>query len=267
MCQTFIATVFYTPANNGRECGLRLFFLLVCFCIASAQAADTRQAGKHPPLKLSLTHIAGVMDVEDEQAPYNRLLSSLTKQFNLQFDKQFYPSGRSNFLLDHGKIDCIFPIAKGVYRGEIETRFLEPVNRVSVHLFSHGDVIYTSLEQVWRKTVVYPQGYLFSNLIKENPFEADFTPVLTAQSGMEMLKKGRADAYLDYLPDLRFSLTAEELQDIRYSADHAISSAFDSFECRVEQHNTEALELLNSAIIELKASGQLKDILGSYYNL
>ncbi|WP_338293161.1 transporter substrate-binding domain-containing protein [Planctobacterium marinum] len=218
-------------------------------------------------MKLSLTHIEGVMDVADEQAPYNRLLSVLTEQFGLQFDAQFYPSGRSNFLLDHGKIDCIFPIAKGVYRGEIETRFLEPVNRVSVHLFSYGDTTYTSLEQVRRKTVVYPQGYLFSNLINDNPFEADFTPVLTPHSGMEMLKKGRADAYLDYLPDLRFSLTAEELEGINYSSGNAIFSTFDGFECRIEPHKTAALEALNSAILSLKQSQQLQSILGNYYNL
>ena len=100
------------------------------------------------------------MDVNDSNAPYNRLLAALTEDFNLQFDAQFYPSGRSNFLMDTGKIDCIFPIVMGVFRRNVETLHVEPVNRVSVHLFSYGKNAFTSLEQLRHKTVVYPQGYL-----------------------------------------------------------------------------------------------------------
>lgn len=246
---------------------MRFFIVLALLCAQSTQAKSSEKADNLVSLRLSLTHIENVMDVEDEQAPYNRLLRALSHQFDLQFDAEFYPSGRSNFLLDTGKIDCIFPIAMGVYRGEIETRFLEPVNRVSVHLFSFGDVTYTSLEQVRRKTVVYPQGYLFSDLIKDNPFEADFTPVISAHSGVEMLKKGRADAYLDYLPDLLFLLSDEELQGINYSVAHPVISTFDGFECRIEPVKRELLDSLNNAILTLKESGKLRELLGRYFNL
>lgn len=246
---------------------MRLFFLLVCFYVTSTQAATSPDAKKHQTLTLALTHIENVMDVENDQAPYNRLLAALMEQFDIEFNLGFYPSGRSNFLLDTGKVDCIFPIALGGYRGEVATRFLEPVNRVSVHLFSYGDITYTSLEQVRRKTVVYPQGYLFNNLIEDNPFEADFTPVLTAHSAVNMIKLGRAEAYLDYLPDLRFTLTEEEQEGLNYSPENPIFSTHDSFECSIEKDTGEAIDVLNSAIVSLKESGQLQLILGKYYNL
>ena len=67
-----------------------------------------------------------------------------------------------------------------------------------------------------------------------------------------MLKKGRADAYLDYLPDLRFSLSKKDWQDLNYAPEHPIQSTFDGFECRAESKKVELIEQLNDAISALK---------------
>lgn len=218
-------------------------------------------------LKLGLTMIRGVMEPRSNDTPYNALLDYLSAESGVVFDRGFYPSGRSNYLLEHHKIDCIFPIAEGAYRRGIETIYSQPVNRVSTHLFTVTPSPLKSLDDVVDKTVVYQRGYLFGNLVTSSPVKVNFVPVINQQAAIDLLKKDRAAAYMEYLPDLRFSLTEHVFNTLYYDANAPIQSSFDVFECNASEPVSEALSKINAVIEQATESGELKRLLSSYYNL
>ena len=242
---------------------MRYLFCL-CLFIHNLALADTND---EDTLVLALTMIKGVMEPRTDNVPYNRFLTYLAERSGIQLKRGYYPSGRSNFLLETGKIDCIFPIAEGAYRRDIKTIYSTPVNQVTTHLFSFTDVPFPGLEAVRGKTVVYQRGYLFGNLVKSSQVEVDFVPVINPKAALELLKKERAVAYMEYLPDLRFSLDEKYFSQLSYAKDSPIKRSFDVFECRSTEQVAKALGQINQIVLDARASGELKAILGKYYNL
>lgn len=216
-------------------------------------------------IRLAVSRITGVTDGAD--APYNRLLSVVVEQTRFNMLKEYYPTARSNFLLEHQQVDCIFPIAQGAHRRHIEVIYSQSVNRVTTHLFSYGTDEFRHLSDVANEVVVYIRGYLFGDLVNTQPHNVSFIPVDTHHSALQLLKTGRAKAYLEYLPDIRFALSKEQLEQLRYSREFPVQETFDIFECYASQKNATFILNLNQVLTHLKTSGRLQELLGDYYNL
>lgn len=218
-------------------------------------------------IELAVSRIAGITDEDNPEAPYNRLLDALLNNSKFHLTRNYYPTVRSNYLLEDKRVNCIFPIAKGAYRRHIQVQYSEPVNSITTHLFSLNSPPYEDLQEVANEVIVYIRGYLFGNLVKTQPHNVTFVAVDSTHKAIELLASKRAKAYLEYMPDLRFALTPAELSAIQYSPSSPIQVTEDVFECYRSEQNKAFLSSINESLAQLKVSGKLQEILGDYYNL
>lgn len=230
----------------------KLISVLLSFCAASCFAND---------IKVALINIPDVLEHDKPQLPYSKLLTELRKK--IKIEGVFLPSSRANKLLDSGKLDCIFPILP-TNRLSSTTIISEPINGIKAYAFSVDGKLYKTIESLKGKTVVYLRGYLFGGLLRENS-DIHFFPVTSQQSALGVLKKGRADAYVDYLPDLFFALKKHELTLLNFDINSPLLTQNDVIECVKNEKTMRFLGEVNKVLTSLKESNKLKEVLGEYY--
>lgn len=236
---------------------LLIFLLLIINCCNAAE---------QKPVRLGFSLLPGVLD-ENNSSPYNQLLDVVSKRADIDFDGNFFPSIRSNHFLENGQIDCIYPIAKGGYKRQIKTLFSESFNTVTTHLFTLQQQKINSLQDASGKTVVYLRGYLFANLVLDTQNSISFVPVENTDAALQLLMNGRADAYLEYMPDLKFGLSERRFTELSANLSNPLQTLEDVIECSDTIKNRDVITVFNSVLADLKSSGQLKQILGEYYNM
>ena len=226
--------------------GIFLFFL-VNSCFASEQMS----------VSVGFSQIPGVLD-EQQSSPYNKLLDVITKKSGIEFNGNFFPSIRSNHFLERRQLDCIYPIVKGGYHRPIKTLFSDRFNVVTSHFFTLEEPAFSSLADASHKTVAYQRGYLFANLVVDDTNDISFVPVEDTDAALQLLKTGRADAYLEYMPDLKFNLDSKRYEQLVTDLDSPIQTLEDVMECVDSKKNREIMASFNSTLAELKANGELK---------
>lgn len=225
---------------------------LSCFCVSAQE-----------PVQVGLTHIPKVLEYGTPTAPYNKLIKAISKDVSVAVEYDYMPSERGNKLLGKGKLDCIFPILPANYQRAEQTRFSAPVNGVALYLFSLQQP-FTKLTDLDGQIVVHLRGYLFANERQRHP-NIKFFPASNQLNAFEMLKNGRAAAYMDYLPDIQFSIPKEYMTKLNYDPYSPILVANDSFECKDAGAAKQYLQQVERSINKLRASGELEKILGDYY--
>lgn len=214
-------------------------------------------------IKLALTSIPKVLEYRNSEAPYNQLVSHLEQQLNMPMELLFMPSSRSNQLLDSRKIDCVMPIVPGNNR-KSETFLSTPINGIRAYLFSIPPAKYSSLDQLEGDLVLYLRGYLFGGLIREKS-QINFFPVHNQMAALSMIEKGRAKAYLEYVPDLRLVFSPEQLSLLAFDEENPIIKSKDHMECLDTKKNRAFVAAFDREIKSLRASGRLAELLGKYY--
>lgn len=212
---------------------------------------------------VALTHIPKVLEFENKHAPYNKLITQIESELTVSVRYDFMPSERGNRLLERAKIDCIFPIIPADYKRRDKTAFSAPINGISLNLFAL-DRKYQGLAELEGKIVVHLRGYLFANAKDKFP-TIKFFPASSHENAINMLKNGRATAYLDYMPDVRFSIPTEQMQRLKFDESSPVLRANDSFECKDFGEPKRFLQEVEKAILRLREEGRLKRILGDYY--
>lgn len=215
-----------------------------------------------PHLDVALTTIEHVLEQDNEQAPYNRLIKHI-KLKNSVVKYRYMTSTRALRMLEQGKLDCVFPVIQDEHFAKQNLLFSQAINGVSLHLFSLTKS-YNNLAELNHKIVVHLRSYLFELEAKAYP-EVHFYPVDNRQQMLTMLQQGRADAYLDYLPDLKFSLQQSDMQRLQYEPSSPVLAASDRFVCSNERAAKQFLAEVNTVLVELSRTGQLQQILGNYY--
>lgn len=240
---------------------MRRLFLALVFISTCVSAQDPLS------VRLGLTIIHGVNDPGDQNAPYNRLLREIERVSGVDISSKFYSSSRVNHYLDNEVIDCIYPISKGAYRREIDTVYTDNFNTISSHFFTLSEPLLNSTDAAKGKTVVYIRGYLFANLVFNEELGIRFVPVESTETALALLRSKRADAYLEYMPDLRFTLSGDVFAEMKTDFAQPIQILDDVMECANTVENALVIDRFNAAITQLKTNGQLADILKNYYNL
>lgn len=234
----------------------RLGTLLLCCFFASDLAAKK-------PVIVALTHIPKVLDHTSPNAPYNRFIERIRTDLSVDVDFQYMTSERGTGLLATGKVDCIFPIIPGDYLRKDKTLFSEPINGIALYVFSVAQE-FKSLAELNHQMVVYLRGYLFANYINQFP-DITFFPVSNQLNALEMLKNKRASAYIDYYPDVRFSLPPRDFSKLKYDLKSPLLTDSDRFECKAFGHSLTFLKHVNKVVTELHKTDEMKQVLGAYY--
>lgn len=213
------------------------------------------------PVRVALTPIAQVLEQGDSSLPYSKLIEVMQQRLDVTTSYDYMQSDRAIRLFDAGKLDCVFPTMKFDSQQQ-PIEFSEPINGVALHLFSLGKT-YRSLSELEHKLVVHLRGYEFTREASQNP-NVGFFSASEHKLAMEMLKNGRASAYLAYFPDIRL-LAADFNTQLQYQKTAPLYKSYDSFQCSNSQTSKYFLQQVNKLLRQLKSSGELKSMLGAYY--
>lgn len=229
---------------------------LLCTLCASVFAASQ-------PVIVALTHIPKVLDHKAPSAPYNRFIERIKQDLSLDVDFRYMTSERGTGLLASAKIDCIFPIIPGDYPRKEKTQFSGPINGIALYVFSENKA-YQNLDELKHQMVVHLRGYLFANYINQFP-DITFFPVSNQLNALDMLKNKRAAAYLDYYPDVKFSLPEWDFSRLKFDSTSPLLTNSDRFECKSRGAPLKFLQHVDKVVAELHKKDEMKQVLGAYY--
>ena len=194
--------------------------------ILSLQATESQ----FDSISFGLIHVPGIMEPDSEHAPYNKLFNHLVKQNKFAISSTFYPYNRGEMLMGKKQVDCLFPVVNGLPREDHPSIYSDTINIVSVYLFSMQSE-FKSFTDIPGKTVVHLDAYKFGNRDLEGKEKVSLIPVGSQESALNVLKSGRATAYMDYYPDVKLSLSKKDFSLLMYPSANPIRSFGDSVEC------------------------------------
>ncbi len=240
--------------------GLRTIMYLIFICVCTAANGEEAQV-----LKLGYIDLPEVFDSSGKGAPYNELMARLLKRIALPYDSRFIPSARSNAMMQQGRIDCVFPAIPHFYDRGIPTLLSEATNKVSSHIFSSESPAIKGIAEADEKIIAYRQGMNFGQLVNQYP-NVDFVPVETQRNAMSLMYRRKVDGYLAYYPDIILSMSEMEFSRLHVSLDHPLSRSEDKLECSDTPNNRLFIQRFNQELQKMKTSGELRQVLGNYYN-
>lgn len=196
---------------------------------------------------------------------YDRLLTKIFSSSG--FDVHFVPGpinrARRQFL--SRKTDCLLPVgdtaAKAYELAADQVLTSEPMNYSRIYVFSlksHKKL--DSIEAMKQSDIVFRLGYD----IPEEVVEADIpiTTVSTATNGINMLKIGRADAFMEYVPDFFLIAKQEKFEDWHYEPGLHFKDAPELVLCHKSELTQNFLAKFNLVLAEMRKDGSHAELLG-----
>jgi ABC-type amino acid transport substrate-binding protein len=236
------------------------FVVLISFASFQAQLATSAE-----PITIGYIDLPEVLDSSGKSAPYNELMARLLKRTGQPYNTLFIPSARSNYLLNQNRINCVFPVIPHFYKRSMPTLFSTATNKVTSHVFSISSPAVNSIKDLTGKMIAYRKGLIFGTLFDK--FElVRFVPVDSESVALRLMRENRVDAYLAYYPDIKISMDENDRKQLFYSKEFPLTSSEDKLECTDNTLNKRFIEKFDAELNKMKASGELKQVLGSYYN-
>lgn len=223
-------------------------------------------------LALSATTITGVelehRLFEGNTTQYNKLLSTLQRD-GLAFDVEISPIKRviRDFI---GHNQCIFPSSLDAIKStapqyqSIAMIQSNPVDYVSLHVFTkQGRPIIRSMSELNGKTVGLWLGYDLENFHEGLKVTIETTP--TEEIRVKMLDRERVDAAISFIPDVNIVADKYNIPRPNYDKNLALLDNIGaSLLCHDTPNNRVFISRFNEMIDDLKASGELRRILGEH---
>jgi len=242
---------------------LIVIFLLTIGIMPSIAYSDDK-------VNVGYVELTKVLDSVHTSSPYNQLMATLFSRIetetNAKINTLYIPSGRLNVLLQNGSVDCIFPVVPNGYDRKMATIFSDGTNNVASFHFYLQNKKKAPLEQGEKEVIVYNRTSYFGKLF-EQPHDVKYIAVDSQQIAINLLRKGRADGYLAYYPDIKVSLSEQDFQQLIFDKAKPVTESIDKMECADTEKSQNFLIKFNAELRKMKNSGEIKHILGDYYNL
>lgn len=208
---------------------------------------------------------------EKGESQYNKLLMALSKR-GLSFELTIQPMTRIiRDLESHNQ--CVFPTSVNsitTFIPAYEALSLiasKPVDYISMRVFSRpGEPVIKELSQLRGKTIAVWSGMDVEVFLSGMNVEVETTPSELIRA--KMLDKGRIDAILGFIPDVVLAAEQLDLPTPQYEESLALFRGEGaSMVCHDTPANRNFIDQFNREISALKASGELRKILGPHVKL
>ena len=181
---------------------------------------------------------------------------------------EYFPSSRASKRFNDRKTDCLFPASANTLRNEQNVPVIasQPINYAIAYVFSLQAFDLNRLINSPRPkyTISYRRGNTFGGNIEKLNQHNSFV-VNTDEQSFGMLDNGRVDFVITYLPDATNMILRPNGKQVFYDPQQAFHTQPDSLVCHLTENTSIVIEKVNTAIAELKASGELRKILGGNY--
>lgn len=214
-------------------------------------------------LRLGAYAIPGVFE-SNKTGDYDKVLARLTASGGPKMDYAVAPPARIDDEFKSGKLDCIIPLDSRFWHESGKFFNSEPLNIAKIYIFSrNGEGPYTSPDQLKDKRVGVRRGFNYGPKFDAaglKPSEVNDDNV-----NVEKLNGNRIDAFVAFVPDM-WQWAAEKKQALpNHKADSPMETHKDAFLCIDTPATRDFVKSFDASLVKLRASGELKKMLGTSY--
>lgn len=246
-----------TPENSK----ISLHAILLAILCSIAPKAYSTAHNNDKPVKIALYHITGMLEF-GQQHPYNRALKALTDNLKTPTTMQIFHGLRAVRQFRSGRADCVFPASKTRHRNGKTIASL-PVAEAKAYFFAEQR---HSSNQLLDKTqpkykIAFQRGNSFGGTITQLAHH-ELMPINSGADVREMLKNGRFDIFLNYIPDALPVINSQGYSKLLYDESNPFYTQQDSMICHQSVQNQQFIQSLNQRLIALEETGEMASLLG-----
>jgi ABC-type amino acid transport substrate-binding protein len=239
---------------TARSVGLPLFGLLTAALLVGAGTA-------HAAPKIAALGISGLF-APDKSGDYDKVLAKVASS-GVEVNYTVFAPARANVEFSSGQYACLAP-AIGLPESNEKLVNSQPLNFVKMYLFSRpGEGPYTSLDQFRGKRLGARRGMGYGRELKNSGVTLEF--VNTDDQNVQKLAAKRIDAFLAYVPDMWLWASDKKQPLPNHDKEHPLNIHKDMLLCRDTPEVRAYLKLFDAAIVKMRASGELRKVLGLSY--
>ena len=213
-------------------------------------------------IKLGAYVIPGVLEA-NKSGDYDKILQKVGEAGGVPVNYAVLPAARLEDEFKAGSLDCIFPLDARFWDGS-EKLNTEPVNIAKIYIFSKaGEGPYTSLDALKGKTVGIRNGISYGPKTKTNAVKLE--AVSDDDKNVQKLNAGRIAAFLSFVPDMWFWAKEKKQALPNHDPKQPFDTHKDAFLCRDNKATQDFVKGFNAGVVKLRASGELKALLGESY--
>lgn len=196
---------------------------------------------------------------------YDQAMASAATQSGVTINNTVLPPARAIAQFEAGQVDCLAPADVDFFNLAFATVQSKPFNLGKIYIYTKaGSTPLQSLSELQGKKVGIRNGMPYGNEFDSMGLNA--TGAGTIESNIKKVQAGRLDAFLGYVPDAWTAFEALGMDPLPH-AEKPIAIHEDSILCRDTPATRSAINALDGALDEMKASGALKAIMGSGYTM
>lgn len=233
--------------------------LLLLIVLLTALSPSTQAQA---PVTIIALDIHGLHQL-DGQGSYDRILHKLLIQPGIA-KIDVYPVSRAERNFEQCQRCCLSPAnnQSEFYKFRNEVIETEPMNTAKVYIFVPKDQQPLSrLEQLRGLSVGARRGMPYGNSFEQAKLSIEY--VTTLKQNIQLLEKGRIDAFIAYAPDIYQAFAKHGSPPFPHTPHQPVAVHPDGLVCRGVPNSF--IERFNYGLNKLRTSGELKEILGSTY--
>lgn len=201
----------------NRAWGFCIFSLFVAFLASPVKVRPAEMMKKIvivSPAWKKFTHADGT-------GLYFELMRRVYQTEGIQVESHIVPWARSKAMIRDGKADCML----AAYLTPGDDRWSYPqhpidVDNTAVVFLRQTIKPWEGIDSLSGRSVVWPRGYNFHNYLT---VKVDWMEVDSAKQGWGMVDRGRADFYMDILPEITAYIQKHRMDMERYRVETAFS--------------------------------------------
>ena len=202
----------------------------------------------------------GLLEVEGKNKPYNKVLNELMLSTHLAADIVYAPPARAAKLFDDRKANCIFPASKKFINEVPKPISSNPINFAKAYFFTLKPYANVEIINNPSLSIGIRRGFTYGEALK-GIAKHKLVEVNTDAQNLGLIKKGRIDAFVAYIPDLNQQL----IRDNKLYFNESVYVHDESFVCHNSPKNSRFLKELDLIITKLRKQGKLAALLGVHY--
>lgn len=239
--------------------------IAILLTIASSKVSS--EPSKLGKVVITAPELVNLVTAEGDGS-YQQAFAEVFKQSRIKVDEMFFPLERAIRHFESGKSDCIYTNVDAILgRGKVTPDNIYtsyPINIATLHLFTlKSTTLIRSLEQIeeHRLSIIGVNGYQFyyGERITSSDYE-HLILVSDEKRALKMLKKGRVDALVGFMPDY-----TRHLDELHYDQQLKLSEIYDGLTCRRTPKGKQVIQSISPIIESMHKNGAIKKILGKEF--
>lgn len=211
-------------------------------------------------LKFAAYKIPGLFE-KDRTGTYDKIISHLSKILDKPIIYEVLPPGQLEYQFQRKKLDCVIPLDRRFWHMNGNFINSEPLNIAKVYIFSRiGEGPYTRIDQIKDKKIGARIGIPYGPKADNLKLEL----AQTDDQNVQMLNAKRIDVFLAYFPDMLLWKNTHTLSLPNHSIT-PLDIHNDAFLCKDTPETRKFLTSFNAAVVKIRQSGELKQMLGNVF--